>query len=207
VFIHGGYWQMNSKDSFACLGDGVRAHGWAAALPGYTLAPDTTLAGIVAEIDAALDFLAGAGAAHGIAGPLVIAGWSAGGHLAALALRHPAVVAGLSVSGLHELEPLRDTYLNERLHLSDAEIEALSPLRLPPVPKPLAIAFGTEELPALRLNAEALHAARTRAGAPGPLIAAPGCNHFTILDELRRPDGLLTRCVLDLPPPWISPRP
>src|SRR5215471_18491110 len=50
VFIHGGYWQRNSRDQFANLIAGPHAHGWAAALPGYTLAPDASLTGIVAEI-------------------------------------------------------------------------------------------------------------------------------------------------------------
>jgi acetyl esterase/lipase len=198
VFIHGGYWQMNSKESFACIGDGLRAHGWSAAFPGYTLAPDTSLGGIVAEIDGALDFLVADGAGEGIAGPLVIAGWSAGGHLAALALRHHAVAAGLSISGIHELAPLRDTYLNERLMLTDAEINDLSPIRLPIVQKPFLIAYGLEELPALRLNAVAFHAARSEASAPGSLIAVPGCNHFTILDKLRDPDGILTYAMKNL---------
>lgn len=198
VFIHGGYWQMNSKDSFACLGDGLRAHGWSAALPGYTLAPDTSLRGIVAEIHAALNFLAIEGPREGIAGPLIVAGWSAGGHLAALALRHPAVVAGLSISGIHELAPLRDTYLNKQLKLTDEEIDELSPLRLPIIKKPFLIAYGTDELPALRLNAVAFHAARRETGAPGFLIAVPGLNHFTILETLQDQYGVLTNALLDL---------
>ncbi len=52
VFIHGGYWQRNSKDQFANLIAGPHARGWAAALPGYTLAPDASLTEIVAEINA-----------------------------------------------------------------------------------------------------------------------------------------------------------
>lgn len=198
VFIHGGYWQMNSKESFACLGDGVRAHGWAAAFPGYSLAPDAALTDIVAEIRAALHWLAEHGPRHGIAGPVVVSGWSAGGHLAAMTLDSPHAVAGLGISGVYELGPLRDTYLDEKLRLSDAEIRALSPLRLPPVPKPLAIAYGTAELPALMANSRRLHAHRATAHAPGPLIPVPGRNHFDVLDELRSKDGILTRQLLDL---------
>ena len=41
---------------------------------------------IVAEIHAALDWLAEHGPAHGIAGPIVLSGWSAGGHLTAMCL-------------------------------------------------------------------------------------------------------------------------
>ena len=199
AFIHGGYWQMNSKESFACLADGVRAHGWSAAILGYSLAPQATLAQIVAEIHAALDWLAAHGRQHGAGGPIVVSGWSAGGHLAALALGHDAVVAGLGVSGIYELGPLRDTYLNEKLALSDEQVATLSPLRRPVVPKPMAITYGTSELPALISDSRRLHAYRAAANAPGALLPAPGRNHFTILDDLRQPDGFLTRQILVLP--------
>src|SRR6185437_1609749 len=101
------------------------------------------------EINAALDWLAANRSAHGINGPVVLSGWSAGGHLTALCLDHPLVQAGLAISGIFELGPLRDTVLNDKLRLTDDEIATLSPLRLPGVNKPLAIAYGTAELPPL----------------------------------------------------------
>ncbi len=122
VFIHGGYWQRNSRDQFASLIAGVHAHGWAAALPGYTLAPDASLTEIVAEINAALDWLAANGAAHGINGKVVLSGWSAGGHLTAQCLGHARVSAGLAVSGVFELGPIRDTYLNDKMQFTDTEL-------------------------------------------------------------------------------------
>jgi arylformamidase len=199
VFIHGGYWQRNTREDFACFAEGVLAHGWSMALPGYTLAPDATLTAIVGEISRALDWLAADGTKHGVgAGPILVSGWSAGGHLTAMALDHPKVVAGLAISGVYELAPIRDTYLDEKLRLTDAEIAALSPLRLPPVAKPLAISFGTAELPALVEDSRNLHAYRMAADAPGPLLPIAGADHFTILEELRRPDGQLVRAALDL---------
>jgi arylformamidase len=193
VFIHGGYWQRNSKEQFANLIAGPHARGWSAALPGYTLAPDASLTGIVAEIGAALDWLGVHGPAHGINGPIVLSGWSAGGHLTAMCLGHPLVKAGLAISGVFELGPVRDTYLNEKLRLTDEEIVTLSPMRLPPVNKPLAIAYGTAELPALVADSRDLHARRSAAHMPGPLIPVPEANHFTIVHELRDHDGVLTR--------------
>jgi acetyl esterase/lipase len=192
VFIHGGYWQRNSREGFAVLADGVRAHGFAAALPSHTLAPEATLTAIVAEIGQALDWLALHGPAHGIAGRKIISGWSAGGHLAAMWLGHPSVAAGLAISGVYELGPLRDTYLDEKLRLSDDEMLALSPLRLKPVQKPLAIAYGTAELPALVADSRDLHAHRAAAHAPGPLLPVAGADHFSVLDALRDPRGMLT---------------
>jgi arylformamidase len=193
VFIHGGYWQRFSREQFACLIQGPYSLGWSCALPGYTLAPDASLAEIVAETNRALDWLAANGKAHGIAGPVVLSGWSAGGHLTAMALGHPLVKAGLAISGLFELGPIRDTYLNDRLRLTDDEIATLSPLRLPVVPKPFAITYGTAELPPLVADSRDLHAVRSAAHAPGVLIPVAGADHFTIVLELQNPAGVLTR--------------
>src|ERR1700742_550542 len=168
VFIHGGYWQRNTREDFACFAEGVLAHGWSMALPGYTLAPEATLTEIVDEIRRAIDWLAADGVKHGIgAGPIVVSGWSAGGHLTAMALDHPRVAAGLAISGIYELAPIRDTYLDEKLRLTDAEIATLSPLRLAAVQKTLAISYGAAELPALVEDSRDLHARRTAANVPG----------------------------------------
>jgi arylformamidase len=84
------------------------AAGFDVALPGYTLAPDTNLTGIVAEIRAAIAWLRREGPALGICtGQLVASGWSAGGHLATLAAAWPEVDAGLSISGIYDLDPIR----------------------------------------------------------------------------------------------------
>jgi arylformamidase len=195
VFIHGGYWQRNSKDQFASLIAGPHALGWAGALPGHTLAPDASLTEIVAEINAALDWLAANRRAHGIGGPVVLSGWSAGGHLTALCLGHPLINAGLAISGIFELGPLRDTVLNDKLRLTDTEIETLSPLRAPMIYKPLAIAYGTAELPPLVADSRALHERRSAAHLPGALIPAPSGNHFTIVRQLQDECGILTRAL------------
>jgi acetyl esterase/lipase len=192
VFIHGGYWQRNSREDFAHYAAGIRAHGWSAALPSHTLAPDATLTEIVAEIGRALDWLGESGPSRGIAGgKIVLSGWSAGAHLTAMLLGHRRVSAGLAMSGVYELGPIRDTGLNDKLNLSDDELKALSPLRLPVVDKPMAIAYGSRELPALTGDARALHEKRASAHAAGALIPVPGADHFTILEELHKPDGIL----------------
>jgi acetyl esterase/lipase len=198
VFIHGGYWQARNREHFSCFAEGVMARGWSCAMPGYTLAPAATLTQIVAEIRAALDWLAAEGSAHGIAGPVILSGWSAGGHLAALALDHPLVKAGYSISGIFELGPIRDTYLNEKLKLTDEEIAALSPLRLPSVDKRFVIAYGTAELPALVHNSRGFHAYRAQSHHAGGLFPIPHANHYTGVELLRSPDSLPTRTVVRL---------
>lgn len=198
VFIHGGYWQRNRREDFAILAQGVLAMGWSAALPGYTLAPDASLTGIAWQVSRALDWLAAHGPAHGIAGPIVVSGWSAGGHLAALAAEHPAVTAALAMSGIFELGPIRDTFLDEKLRLTEQEVADLSPIRRPVVQKPIAIAYGGAELPELRRQSRVFHRIRAEAQAPGPLIPLPGADHFRVLEALWNVDGALTRAAAEL---------
>jgi arylformamidase len=199
VHIHGGYWQRGSKEIFACMAEGVLARGWSAALPGYTLAPEAGLGRIADELGAALDWLAAHRAAHGIAGPVFLTGWSAGGHLAALLLKHPVVSAGLAISGVFELAPLRDSpHVNDKVRLTEGEIETLSPMRLPVVDKRLCIAYGSRELPAMIAASRDFHARRAAAHAAGDLMPISGEDHFTILDPLRDPQSQLTRAILAL---------
>ena len=198
VFIHGGYWQFNTREDFGALGAGLAAHGWSVAFPGYTLTPEASLTQIVGEITAALDWLAANGPAHGIAGPVLLSGWSAGGHLTAMGVDHPLVTAGLPISGVFELGPVRDTYLNVKLKLTDEEIVALSPLRLPVVQKPMTIAYGSAELQALVHDSRNLHAKRAAEHAPGALLPIAGANHFTIVKQLQDKDSTLVRAALDL---------
>jgi len=181
------------------MAEGVLARGWSAALPGYTLAPDASLTQITKELRTALDWFSAQAGAHGIAGPVVLSGWSAGGHLTAFLLDHPRVAAGLAISGVFELAPLRDSpHVNDQVKLTEVEIETLSPMRLPGVNKPLSIAYGTGELPAMIASSRDFHAHRAQAHLSGDLIPVVNTNHFTILDQLRLPNSGLTREVLQL---------
>jgi arylformamidase len=187
VYIHGGYWQTRSKEIYSVLAEGPIAHGINVALIGYTLAPEKRMDGIVAEVHAALDFLGKRFEA------IAVSGWSAGGHLTAMAMPHAAVRAGVAVSGLYDLEPIRHTYLNEKLRLDEAEARRNSPIHLPGTGKPLVVAYGAAELPELqRQSRDYAVAHRLR------LEALEGHNHFTILEELASPEGKLTALVRTL---------
>ncbi|MBY0611944.1 MAG: alpha/beta hydrolase [Beijerinckiaceae bacterium] len=198
IFIHGGYWMRNGRENFACMAEGALAKGWSAALPSYTLAPDATLTEIVAEIRRSLDWFAENRALHGITGPVILSGWSAGGHLTAMTFDHPVVKAALPISGVFELGPIRDTYINDAVRLTDEEIVTLSPLRLQSAPKPMSIAYGTRELSALVEDSRALNAMRAMLHQPGHLIPVAGADHFSILESLRKADGLLMRAAEEL---------
>jgi arylformamidase len=151
AFIHGGYWQMNDKESFAFFAEGLLPLGINLAVIEYTLAPAARLDRIVAEVRRSVRWLAEHLGEHGAdANRLYVAGHSAGGHLTAMTMPLAEVRGGIAISGIYDLEPIRLNYLNEKLGLDAAEAERNSPLRhLPTTAGELVVAYGTRELPEL----------------------------------------------------------
>jgi pimeloyl-ACP methyl ester carboxylesterase len=198
AFVHGGYWQRNSKEVFACMAEGPLARGFDAALIGYTLAPDATLTEIVDEVHTAVRWLRANGPELGIASSkFILCGWSAGAHLTTMALADAD--AGLAISGLYELEPCRLNYVNDKLKLTLDEQFALSPIRhLPASSPPLTVAFGTGELPEMQRQSRDYAAARCAAKLPTQELPLAGHDHYSILEELADPDGALTRCLVEM---------
>ncbi|MZR31539.1 alpha/beta hydrolase [Sneathiella litorea] len=194
VFIHGGYWQRNSKETFSFISEGPVAHGMNVAVIGYTLAPDASLTEIVAETHAALDLLyARATELEFDPTSIHVGGWSAGGHLAAIAAHHPHVKGVLSISGIFDLEPIEKTYINEKVQLSQNEIKTLSPIKnISPNEIPYLLFVGGSELSELRRQSEIFSSALKQAGIRASLIIPDDLNHFTILEEIARPNGTLS---------------
>jgi len=194
VFLHGGYWQRNSKEMFSFLAEGPNAHGIDVAVVGYTLAPTARLSEIVAEIDQALNFLVRDADRFGFdPNRLVVGGWSAGGHLASVASSHPSVKGALCISGIFDLEPIALCYLDEPLRLDLQEIEQLSPIhRLHLRGAPHALVVGGDELPELQRQSADYAQVAAAAGRTVRTRTLPGRHHFSILDELAEADGAVT---------------
>lgn len=195
AFLHGGYWQWRSKDDFACIATGPLAAGFHVVLGEYTLAPQVRMPDIVAEVGLLLDALQshpGLGQPQGQPPRIVLAGHSAGGHLAAMHRAHPAVAAVLAISGLFELAPIARGALNDALQLSEDEIAECSPQRRIRPGRITEVAVGAAKLPELQRQSRAYAAALQAAGEPAQFHALPGRNHFDILHELERPEGSLS---------------
>ena len=198
VFIHGGWWQRNSKEGFTCMAAGPLALGLDFALIGYTLAPDVRLTEMARELHAGLDAIVAYQAARGFTQKMVLSGWSAGGHLTALCLDHPAVTAGLSISGAFDLEPIRHTFINDKLGLDAAEAEAQSPSKRALSAKPLVLAYGTAELPDMQAQSVNFAEMRAKAGLPGEALPIPGADHFSIFEGMTSAEGVLAQTLARL---------
>ena len=196
LFIHGGYWQMRAKEFFTMFAAGSMAHGINVALIGYTLAPEATLEQIVAEIHTGIDYLAGRLPELGAdAKRLVASGWSAGGHLTAMAMRNQHIKGGVAISGIYDLEPIRQSYLNAKLGLDEPMSKRNSPMLLTHAVKPMALVVGDAELPLLRKQTAEFAGYRANHGLPVIYEEIPGANHFTIMDQMASPTGRITTLI------------
>jgi arylformamidase len=202
VFIHGGYWQRLWKDDWSVIAKPFNAHGFAVAIIGYTLCPQTTIRGIAGEIEMAIAHIwRNAKALHVNRDCIALAGHSAGGHLTAWCMtidwtKHamPATpfVGATSLSGLFDLEPLVPIYLNEALKLTNVEALAMSPAyRERKVTCPFTSAVGGAELEEFLRQTQLIgtHWAKVNEW------VLPELNHFTIVDQLTHDDTALFKHV------------
>lgn len=194
VFIHGGYWLKFDKSYWSHLAAGALARGWAVALPSYTLAPEATIPEITAQIGTALTHAAGL-----VAGPIRLAGHSAGGHLVTRMVCTDSPLAPeirsrvaqvMSISGLHDLRPLLATRMNAQLRLTAASAEAESPALHRPLPGiPVTAWVGGQERPEFLRQAALL-----REAWPGTeLVVVTGRHHFDVITDLGKANSDLAQ--------------
>ena len=210
VYIHGGYWRALDKRDQSFVAPAFVDAGAMVVLPNHALCPAVTMPALVMQLVAALAWVHRH--AHHYGGDpqrLIVAGHSAGGHLAALLLccEWPTVGAdlppdllrgALSVSGVFDLEPLRRApFLAPDLRLDRATARRLSPARLPaPRGRLHAVVGGGESEEFLRQNALIREA--WGAGAVPVCESVPGRHHMDVLFDLADPQARLHRLALDL---------
>lgn len=197
IFIHGGYWLECSPRDFSHFAAGALARGWAVAMPAYTLAPSATIPTMTRQIAAAI----GSAAAE-VAGPVVITGHSAGGHLAlrmacADAALAPSVVARIPrvvpISPLSDLRPLRETSMNADLRIDEAVARSESPVLLSPRRgAAVHVWVGGAERPVFLDQARRLGNAWAC-----PVTVEPARHHFDVIEGLERADSALLRTLID----------
>jgi arylformamidase len=200
VYIHGGYWQMNDKEPYAFLGEGLLPAGFNLAVIEYTLAPAVRLDEIVREVRNAVAWtIDHAKELGGDPARVFVSGHSAGGHLTAMAMTDTRVAGGIAISGIYDLEPIRLNYLNDKLGLDPAEADRNSPVRhLPTSAEPLVVTVGLGELPELVRQSEEFADGWRRGGLRGAYLPVPRHDHFSILEELARPSGAILGALKEL---------
>jgi arylformamidase len=184
VFVHGGYWKAFDRSLWSHLAAGPLARGFRVMMPSYTLAPMARIADMTAEIARVCALAAGE------AGPVIVTGHSAGGHLAArmgCADIGAAVARVVPISPLSELGPLIACSMNTDLRIDDAEAAGESPARLALREGVSAhVWVGGDERPAFLWQARVLAEEWSC-----PWSVDPGRHHFDVIDGLEDPGSAL----------------
>jgi arylformamidase len=208
VFIHGGFWQQGSKDSSAFPAPAFVAANWIYIAAGYTLAPNATLTAIVAEIRSALRFIRlHAREFGGDPDRIIVAGHSAGGHLAACLLtddtgrERTAPCAGIvAISGVFDLAPIRDSYVNDAVRMSEGEVATLSPvLHKPAYDVPVVLVVGSDETQEFIRQTDVLARAWKPHLTALSVASIAGKDHFDIVLGLADPSSRLFQLVTGIP--------
>lgn len=207
AWFHGGFWQEGSKAGSGFAAPALAESGVALAGVGYPLAPEVRLRAIVQSAGAALVRLQHEAPSYGLDPErIVVAGHSAGAHLAA------AIVAGMAgeaaasaacgavlVSGVYDLAPVAASYVNDLAHLDDDEIGELSPLLVRPWRDvPVHVVVGADEPDQFQRHAAAFADAWRDSITRLTTHVAPGRDHFDILDELTARDSPTFRALLEM---------
>ena len=157
IFIHGGYWQKLSAADSLFSGHDAISEGIALHAVEYTLAPHASIAEMINEC------IAGVSRTITELQPtrVILAGSSAGAHLAAMCTRNEFIASHVDgvalLSGIYDVRPLVVTPTNDPLHLTMESAADISPqlLPLPYVVTNSLLAVGGHEPPEfIRQNAE-----------------------------------------------------
>lgn len=195
VFVHGGYWLRFDKSVWSGFARGAVESGWAVAMPSYDLCPEVGIADITRQIAHMIPM-----AADMVAGPIVLAGHSAGGHLVARMCVPgvlPETVANrivrvMPISPVADLRPMLRTSMNDAFKLDMASAEAESPVLMAPMPGVEVIVWvGAEERPVFLEQAAALAEAWNC-----DCVIDPGKHHFDVIDGLTDPESRQLRLLL-----------
>ena len=204
VYLHGGYWQRTDKSDYSFLAAGLVEAGVLVVIVNYTLCPETTVAGIVEEVRAALAWTFRHVSEHGGDPDRIhVSGHSAGGQLTAMlaltdwtatAADLPAdlVKSGVAISGVFDLEPLVHTPINDPLGLDVDGARAVSPLLIGgPARFPLGFAVGGEESGEFHRQSRSMAQRWRQLGGETRFADCPGCHHFNVIDRLADPGSEL----------------
>lgn len=208
VFIHGGYWQRGDKSIYSFVAEPFVETGVDVALVGYQLCPHADMGSIVGQIRKALIWLWRNAGAVGISQNRInLSGHSAGGHLTgvglAMAWRRfgddlPAdlVKAGIPISGLFQLDPLRQTTINDALGMDADVARDNSPQNMrPATDAPILVALGGAETSQFHWQSDQFVECWSE---HLPLIekhAEPGVDHFDVVNRLAQADSAIFKKV------------
>ena len=197
IFIHGGYWQRGDKSIYSFVANSFVNSGIDVALIGYQLCPGATMTNIVDKIREAIVWIWNNADEYSISKNRInVSGHSAGGHITGMILATDwkevsknlpdnLVKTGIPISGLYQLNPIRETTIADALGLDDAESLALSPHFFEPQTQaPILVILGGGETPEFHWQTDNFVNKWKGFKASLDYFAEPDVDHFGVVERL-----------------------
>lgn len=203
VFVHGGYWSAGSREHSSWMVKAFRSAGIASAIVGYRLGPEATLDEIVSDVRAALQYLQ-----KHLGRRTWVCGHSAGAHLLAAAiLRDPKIPALLvegfiGISGVYDLEPLKDTSIAKDANidgdclLRNSVLTAAAKMKDRSKKGAILVVGAWESTKGFIHQTNLFAEELRRSGVDVRVTLVEKRNHFTVVADLRHSDYSLTKEII-----------
>lgn len=187
VFIHGGYFRALDKRQYRFIARRTAKSGFTTVLVNYDLAPSASVAEIIQQNLKAFAWIAAnIERWNGNPGNIILCGHSVGAFLAAKILEavtqeSTSIQKAALLSGLFDLDPMRRSFLNEKLGLVESDAEELNPAPKTPVTRPdVLVAVGANETDEFVKQSRNHSAALNQAGIANTCLVLPGINHYNM---------------------------
>ncbi len=204
IFIHGGYWRALDKRSYSFVAAPFIKNHLTVGVVNYRLIPTVNMAMVLEDIAASINWLReNAAKYNGDPNEVVLCGHSAGGHLALMTYLmyenlRPTIQAICSLSGIFDLAPIKDSYLNEVLALNQNEVEAFSVSikDLSDLKCPTLLSVGRNETDLFIEQSKDLYT-KNKLKAPIEYYEYPELNHYQIVQKLGQEGNPITDFILN----------
>ncbi len=204
IYIHGGYWRMLSKVETSWVADGFVEQGISVALINYPLCPEVSLSDIRGSIVRAFVHLYKNMLNDDERANIVVAGHSAGGHLAALhlatdwkanGLPENPIAGAIAISGIYDVAPLMHTTMNADIRITEQASPTMNLMTAKVKSRAqILLAVGGDE--PSEFHRQAADLAKAWASLHPKILSLPNTNHFTVVDSLADPGGALNKVAL-----------
>ncbi|MDB5317886.1 MAG: alpha/beta hydrolase [Rhodospirillales bacterium] len=200
VFFYGGNWRTGDRADYRFVGEAFAGRGYITAVPDYRVFPEGRFPAFVQDGAIAVAQIRALVAAQGppADGPLILAGHSAGAHLAMLLALDPrwlteagaprcAVSAALGIAGPYDFLPIEGADVRE-VFAGAADLRETQPITFASADDPPAVLLaGTADTVVRPGNSERLAQALRSAGGTAALRLYPGIGHSEIVAALASP--------------------
>ncbi|NER15069.1 alpha/beta hydrolase fold domain-containing protein [Leptobacterium flavescens] len=203
VFIHGGYWRALDKKSYSFVAEPFVKSNITVCIVNYRLIPTVDMETLLSDITSAINWIRKEAVRYnGDPNAMVLSGHSAGGHLALMAyLMNEGLRTGIrgicSLSGIFDLDPIRNSYLNEVLNLSEKDVDAFSVSNkdLSVLQCPVLLSVGAAETDFFIEQSRSLYT-QNNSKAPLEYYEYEQLNHYQIVHKLGQEDNPLTQFII-----------